>query len=105
MLYIEPTRQINFTNTTTGSKQDKSQSVQKDSDRGAVLGTLSGLAVLGLSAIGLKKTSKMSFEEALKKNGVEIKDGIATLIKSGEKFTGKMQRFEKKKPERKCRIC
>ena len=38
----------------------------------------------------------MSFEEALKKNGVEIKDGIATLIKSGEKFTGKIQRFEKR---------
>ena len=51
MLYIEPTRQINFTNTTTGSKQDKSQSVQKDSDRGAVLGTLSGLAVLGLKTV------------------------------------------------------
>ena len=96
MLHIEPTRQINFTNTATGSKQDKSQSVKKDGDKGAVFGTLSGLAVLGLAALGLKKTSKMSFEEALKKNGVEIKDGIATLIKSGEKFTGKIQRFEKR---------
>lgn len=96
MLRIEPTKQISFTSAATGSKQDKSQSFQKDSDKGAVLGTLSGLAVLGLAALGLKKTSKMSFEEALKKNGVEIKDGIATLIKSGEKFTGRIQRFEKR---------
>ena len=96
MLRIEPTSQTSFTSVATGSKQDKSLSVQKDSDKGAIWGTLSGLAVLGLTAIGLKKTSKMSFEEALKKNGVEIKDGIATLIKSGEKFTGKIQRFEKR---------
>ena len=96
MSRIEPTKQISFTSAATGSKQDKSQSFQKDSDKGAVLGTLSGLAVLGLAALGLKKTSKMSFEEALKKNGVEIKDGVATLIKSGEKFTGKIQRFEKR---------
>ena len=96
MLRIEPTKQISYTSAATGSKQDKSQSVKKDGDKGAVFGTLSGLAVLGLAALGLKKTSKMSFEEALKKNGVEIKDGIATLIKSGEKFTGKIQRFEKR---------
>ena len=38
----------------------------------------------------------MTYEEALRKNGVEIKNGIATLIKSGEKFTGKIQRFEKR---------
>ena len=37
MLRIEPTTsQTSFTSVATGSKQDKSQSVQKDSDRGAV---------------------------------------------------------------------
>ena len=56
--------------------------------------SLAALATIGLSIVGVKKTAKMTFEEALKKNGVEIKNGIATLIENGEKFTGKIQRFE-----------
>lgn len=56
--------------------------------------SLVALATIGLSIVGVKKTAKMTFDEALKKNGVEIKNGIATLIENGEKFTGKIQRFE-----------
>ena len=96
MLRIESIQQKSFTSTKTSSKQDKSRSIGKDHDKSAVVATLSGLTVLGLAAIGLKKTSIMTYEEALRKNGVEIKNGIATLIKSGEKFTGKVQRFEKR---------
>ena len=63
-------------------------------DNKKVLLSLSGLATAGLALVGLSKTSKSTFEEALKKNGVEIKDGIAKLVKNNERFTGKIERFE-----------
>ncbi len=96
MLRIEPTEQKNFINTKANKKQEITTSAQNNGEKKAIIGTLSGLAVLGLAAIGLKKTATMSYEEALKKSGVQIKDGIATLIESGEKFSGKVQRFEKR---------
>lgn len=94
MLHIEP---IITSKQTFNSKGSEIKSNNKDGNNKAMLSlSLTGLAAIGLAAIGLKKTSIMTYEEALRKNGVEIKNGIATLIKSGEKFTGKIQRFEKR---------
>ena len=94
MLHIEP---IITSKQTFRSKSSEIKSNNKDGNNKAMLSlSLTGLAAIGLAAIGLKKTSIMTYEEALRKNGVEIKNGIATLIKSGEKFTGKIQRFEKR---------
>ena len=39
-----------------------------------------------------RKLSVKSFEKALEKNGVEIKDGIAVLKETGEKYTGEIKR-------------
>lgn len=96
MFQIKPTSQTNFIGTQTNNKKEKVFSEQKHNKNTAVIGSLVGLATLGLAAVGLKKTSKMSYEEALKKAGVQIKDGIATMIESGEKFTGKIEHYEKR---------
>lgn len=67
---------------------------EKKGEKSMLIGALVGLAAIGATAIGLKKTSPISYEEALKKAGIQIKDDIAVLIESGEKFTGKIERFE-----------
>ena len=54
---------------------------------------LTGLAIIGAGMVGVKNFKKISYEEALKRNGVQIKDGIATLISSGERYTGKIKRI------------
>lgn len=96
MLRVEPAPTI--LNFKTGKKENpKSVNASKRaSDKSMLAGTLAGLAAVGAAALGLKKTSPMSYEEALKKAGVQIKDNIATLIETGEKFSGKIQRFEKR---------
>lgn len=81
---------------TSESIKSEPEKSEKKENKAMIAGTLAGLAAIGAAAIGLKKTAKMSYEEALKKSGVQVKDGIATLIESGEKFTGKIQRFEKR---------
>ncbi len=55
---------------------------------------LAGLAVLGMATIVYKKTKPITFEKALEKAGVQIKDGIATVKETGKYFSGKIQRFE-----------
>ena len=47
---------------------------------------------MGTAVLLLKKTSPVRYEEALKKGGVEIKNNIAILSETGEKYTGKIQR-------------
>lgn len=98
MLQIEPTVSTNFrTNTQKVLKVSEDNNVNKNKKNKSLLaGTLAGLATLGAVAIGFKKTSPTSYEEALKKAGVMIKDNIAILTETGEKFTGKIQRFEKR---------
>ena len=94
MLRIEPTITNTFKQNPQSAK-DKSKIKEKGGDSNTMLSlSITGLAIAGLAAVGLKKTYIMSYEEALKKNGVEIKNGIATFIKTGKKFTGKIQRFE-----------
>ena len=59
-------------------------------------GSLAALSVLGLTAVGLLKTRTTSFEDALKKSGVILKDNIATIANTGERFTGKIERYTKR---------
>ena len=92
MLRIEPT--------TTNIKNFKSYNKRKvraqspNGDKTMLAPTLIGLTTIAASIAFLTKTSKKSYNEALKKAGVQIKDNIAILDKSGEKFTGKIQRYE-----------
>ncbi len=98
MLRIEPTISTNFKAKSEAKSDiisDRAQN-KNNGEKSMLAGTLAGLATLGAVAIGLKKTSPVSYEEALKKAGVQIKDNVATLIETGEKFTGKIQRFEKR---------
>ena len=58
--------------------------------------SLAGLAAIGGGALLKKKRfSTMTYEQALKKAGVEIQDGIAKL-KTGENYTGKIERYKTK---------
>lgn len=59
----------------------------------AIISSLAGLAVMGAAAIYLKKTKVISYEEALRKAGVEIDGKIAKVKDSGEKYTGEIKRF------------
>ncbi len=93
MLRIEPTIAIPVEFCAKNSKSKTEQSNGK-SDKKMLGLALTGLAVIGAAALGLKKITPMSYEEALKKSGVEIKDGVARLKSTGEKFSGKVQRFE-----------
>ncbi len=58
-----------------------------------LLATLGVLATLG-TAFCFLKTRPTTFEDALKKAGVEIKNNVATKIGTGERFSGKIERFE-----------
>ena len=97
MILIEPTNRIySFKANKLKKEQNQNSENFDNKNKENLVLTLAALAVAGLAAVGLKKTSVLSFEEALAKNGVEIKDGIAKLIKNGENFTGKIERFEKR---------
>ena len=99
MLRIENTNNIVFMN--NSQNKHKTASEQKDSDNknNTMLLSLAGLASIGAALVGMAKCRKTSFEDALVKNGVQIKDGLATLIKSGEKYTGKIERYVNTKKE------
>lgn len=94
MLRIEPTNvTISLKSANENNPKTGKASINKE-DKSMLVATLSALAAAGAAFVGLKKTSPISYEEALKKAGVEIKDNVARLVKTGEKFTGKIQRFE-----------
>lgn len=93
MLRIEPMSTTHFK--TKKESQQSLLSPQKNENKKEVLiATLAGLATIGATIIGLQKTSPKNYEEALKKAGIQIEDGIAILIKTKEKYTGTVQRFE-----------
>lgn len=93
MLRVEPTNSLKFCS--YEKKQDKVSKIEKQENQKSMLITsLAALAAAGVAAVGLKKTTPISYEKALEKAGVEIKNGIATVIKTGEKYTGKIQRYE-----------
>ena len=97
MLRIEKTNNVVFMN--NFQNKHKSGSEVKESDNKKILLSLAGLASIGAVLVGIAKYGKISFEDALAKNGVQIKDGLATLIKSGEKYTGKIERYVNAKKE------
>ncbi len=80
------------------TKAIKEAPIQKSNDINndkILIGSLSALAVLGLATVGLFKAKKTSFEDALKKSGVMLKDNIATITDTGERYTGKIERYAK----------
>ena len=91
---IEPTQNhiLNFKNK-VDKKEDFGPKVDNDNSKKLNL-ALACLAAAGLGLIGISKVKKISFEEALRKSGVELKDGIATLLETGEKFSGKVERLD-----------
>jgi len=91
---IEPTNNNlgNFKNKNNKNKESELD-ISKDNSSKLNL-ALMGLAVAGLTLVGATKFKKITFEEALRKSGVEFKDGIATLLETGEKFSGKIERLE-----------
>lgn len=93
MLCIEPIRNINFEPAMKGAGLEEPVRNSKG-NKEMVIGSLAALAAIGVAAVGLVKTKPLSFEEALKKAGVEIKDKIARNVSNGEKFTGKIEHFE-----------
>lgn len=64
----------------------------KQQDNKKLYMTLAGLAVLGAATVIAGKKSISTYEQALAKNGVQIKDGVATVIATGDKYTGSIKR-------------
>jgi len=93
MVRVEPVANINFKSEAdkTGTKPEKKDTGKKNGALIAV--SLAALAAAGAAAVGFTKTKPSTFEEALKKAGVEIKDNIAQKIGTEEKFTGKIEHF------------
>jgi len=91
MTTIEPIKNIDNKPLTLKIRQESRQKTHK-ARNSLIAGSLSALAIIG--AVGIIKTKPMSFEDALKKAGVEIKDNVAKKIGTEELFTGKIKRFE-----------
>lgn len=91
MIYLQPSASIMFkshfsrNNNTTASNH-------KIAGISAI--GLAGVAAAGTAAVaaGKGKAAKMNYEEALTKAGVELKDGLAYIKSTGEKYTGKIKR-------------
>ena len=93
MLRVEPvTNRINFRSNKINRPAQQDGEQKADGDK-ALLTTLGTLAAIG-TAFCFLKTRPTTFEDALKKAGVEIKNNVATKIGTGEKFSGKIERFE-----------
>lgn len=89
---ISKIQNINFQSTLKhNDKSDTEKSIPKSENDKTTL-TLLGLAVGGALAVLLGQKSKMSFEKALLKEGVKIKDGIAIIQETGKKYTGTIKR-------------
>lgn len=93
MLTIEPTK--NSLNFCSFEKKDQIlvKTEKQEDKKNMLMASLAALAAAGATAVSLKKTTPISYEKALEKAGVEIKNGVATFIKTGEKYTGNIQRF------------
>lgn len=65
---------------------------KKTDKSNALLYSLAGLAVLGIGTCYAAKKSVKTFSEALEHRGLEIKDGVAVIKKTGERFTGEIKR-------------
>ena len=98
MLTINPINSVsstNFkTNRSTAKAEQKNCEIKKASYNTRVGLSLAGFSILGIMSIviGKGKNSIMTYEEAVRKCGNVIKDGIVVNLKSGEKFTGVIKR-------------
>ena len=87
-------------NTITCCPTNQTSTAFKSSKKTPVHSTaLAATGVIGAGAVGTTlflagkgKMNKMSYEEALRKSGIELKDGIAFIKETGEKFTGTIKR-------------
>lgn len=103
MLRIEePTKPYIFKSSHSKINQDKigvedAIETKTNNNKNVLLLSLAGLAIAGcVFALSRKKSKTMSFDEALQKSGVTLKDGIAKVTKTEKNFTGTIQRYETK---------
>lgn len=80
--------QINFKSNSTNYLKKKGDNMNNSTP--VVLAT-TGAIVLSTALFGIKGAKK-NLVNVLKKNGIELKDGIATVIASGEKYSGTIKR-------------
>lgn len=93
MLCVEPIVNINYRPSFKASGSETSEPRNKDNKNSLLAASLAVLAAAGAATVGLVKSKPSSFEEALGKAGVVIKDKIARKASSDEKFTGTIEHF------------
>ncbi len=91
MIKINPTTNIATFRPTF--KDNSHENNQKNRMPSAIATAAAGTVVIGSTIlIGKNKMSIRNYEDALKKCGVEIKNGIAIVTATGEKYTGVIKR-------------
>ena len=83
MLRISSIDNIKFSSQSTNSKNQDNDSLKTG---------FATAAAVGVTTIILTKGKSKSFDKALEKQGVMLKDGLAIVKASGEKFSGKIKR-------------
>ena len=96
MLKIDPAIHVTFSSQRKiENVQSNSTSTQNEHQESKLCLTLGGLALLAAAAIGVKKGQVVPFEKALEKSGVEIKNKVAYIKGTNQKFTGSVSRISK----------
>lgn len=93
MISINPINPTTYT--FKRAQNNPSESLPEAKNKKELYLSLAGLAAAGAAVVLAGKKSVSTFEQALKKNGVEIKDGIAVLVSNGERYTGTVKRNTK----------
>lgn len=95
---IEPFYQQQNFKSKFATTDNSPENNKKNSSQATLLLSLLGLAAVGGAFIlgKKKKIPIITYEDALKKSGVEVQDGIAKLTQTGKKFTGKIERYKTK---------
>ncbi len=83
MLHINQINNLHFCSQSTNVNDNNKSSLKTG---------LAAVAALGITTLALTKGRTKSFEKALEKQGVTIKDGLAVVKDSGEKFSGAIKR-------------
>ncbi len=84
MLRIDSISNINFFSQPTRNKDDAKSSLKTRLAAAA--------AAAGITTIALTRGRTKSFEKVMENQGIIIKDGLAVIKDSGEKFTGAIKR-------------
>ena len=90
MIYFQPNSPITY-KSNSSNNNNPAKNIKK---AGVSIIGLAGVASACATAVvaGKGKAAKMSYEEALKKANVELKNGIAYIRTTGEKYTGEIKR-------------